>query len=125
MAESNDLSRTAVLLVDPYNDFLSEGGKLWPLVKPVATEVDLLDNLRTAITTARDAGVPVLFVPHRRWEESNYVGWDHPNPNQQGVNQQQTFARGSWGGEFHPDFQPPPEDVDHHRTLGTERVCQH
>ncbi len=111
MTETYDLSRTAVLLVDPYNDFLSEGGKLWPLVKPVATEVDLLDNLRTAITTARDAGVPVMFVPHRRWEESNYLGWDHPNPNQQSVNQQQTFARGSWGGQFHPDFQPQPDDV--------------
>ena len=37
---------TAVLLVDPYNDFLSEGGKLWPRAKPIAEEVDLLDNLR-------------------------------------------------------------------------------
>jgi hypothetical protein len=24
-----EASRTALLLVDPYNDFLSEGGKLW------------------------------------------------------------------------------------------------
>lgn len=106
-----DLSRTAVLLVDPYNDFLSDGGKLWPLLEPVATEVGLLDNLRTAITTARNAGVPVLFVPHRRWEATNYVGWDHPNPNQVGVNSQQIFARGSWGGEFHPDFQPQPGET--------------
>lgn len=30
MTGTYDLSRTAVLLVDPYNDFLSEGGKLWP-----------------------------------------------------------------------------------------------
>ena len=106
-----DRSRTAVLLVDPYNDFLSDGGKLWPLLESVATEVALLDNLRTAIAKARDAGVQVLFVPHRRWEEGNFGGWDHPNLNQQGVNQQQIFARGSWGGEFHPDFQPHPGDV--------------
>jgi nicotinamidase-related amidase len=26
-----DPKMTAVLLVDPYNDFLSEGGKLWPV----------------------------------------------------------------------------------------------
>lgn len=31
--------RTAYLLVDPYNDFLSEGGKAHSLVKPVADEV--------------------------------------------------------------------------------------
>ncbi|WP_326756370.1 hypothetical protein OH738_03470 [Streptomyces hirsutus] len=36
MAATYDLRRTAVLLVDPYNDFLSEGGKVcrawspWP-----------------------------------------------------------------------------------------------
>ena len=28
---SYPLERTGVLLVDPYNDFLSEGGKLWPI----------------------------------------------------------------------------------------------
>src|SRR5689334_11242861 len=38
--------RTAYLLVDPYNDFLSEGGKVNALLKPVADEVGLLDNLR-------------------------------------------------------------------------------
>jgi nicotinamidase-related amidase len=36
-----DRSTTAILLVDPYNDFLGEGGKLWPRVKAVAEEVQL------------------------------------------------------------------------------------
>jgi hypothetical protein len=27
-----DPTRTGLLFVDPYNDFLSEGGKLWPRV---------------------------------------------------------------------------------------------
>jgi hypothetical protein len=47
---------TAVLLVDPYNDFLSEGGKLWPRAKPIAEEVGLLDNLRAIMRAARRAG---------------------------------------------------------------------
>jgi nicotinamidase-related amidase len=105
------MNRTAVLLIDPYNDFLSDGGKLWPGVKPVADAVGLLENLRSALAAARAADLPVFFVPHRRWEATNYVGWDHLNPNQQGVNQQQTFARGTWGGQFHPDFQPQPGEV--------------
>jgi hypothetical protein len=45
MTPTYDPKTTAVLLVDPYNDFLSEGGKLWPLAKPIAEEVGLLDNL--------------------------------------------------------------------------------
>jgi hypothetical protein len=28
-----DPARSSLLFVDPYNDFLSEGGKLWPMVK--------------------------------------------------------------------------------------------
>ena len=38
--------RTGRLFVDPYNDFLSEGGKLWPLLKEIAAEEHLLDHLR-------------------------------------------------------------------------------
>jgi hypothetical protein len=34
-----EASSSAVLLVDPYNDFLAQGGKLWPRVKAVAEEV--------------------------------------------------------------------------------------
>ncbi|CAN5859287.1 cysteine hydrolase [soil metagenome] len=111
MSTPYDPRRTAMLLVDPYNDFLSDGGKMWPLLKGVATEVGLLDNLRIAIATARNADVSVLFVPHRRWEATNYEGWGHLNANQQGVNQQQIFAKGTWGGEFHPDLQPHPGDT--------------
>jgi hypothetical protein len=32
---------TALLFVDPYNDFLSEGGKVWQRIKPIAKEVGL------------------------------------------------------------------------------------
>ena len=33
-----DKGITALLLVDPYNDFISEGGKLWPRIKAVAVK---------------------------------------------------------------------------------------
>ena len=39
--------RTALLFVDPYNDFLSDGGKLWPLVEGVAREVGSTLGFRT------------------------------------------------------------------------------
>ncbi len=34
--------RTALLFIDPCNDFFSDGGKLWPFVEGVAREVGLL-----------------------------------------------------------------------------------
>ena len=77
-----DAPRTGLLLVDPYNDFLSEGGKLWPMMKDVTDEVSLLDHLRSILAAARAAGIRVFFVPHRRWEPGDYEDWDHPNPSQ-------------------------------------------
>ncbi len=103
--------RTGLLLVDPYNDFLSHGGKLFPLLEKVATEVKLLDNLRAAVGAARKAGIQVFIVPHRRWQPGDYKGWHHPNPTQRLVMERHTFAAGSWGGEWHPDFAPQDGDV--------------
>ncbi|MFF3559287.1 isochorismatase family cysteine hydrolase [Streptomyces sp. NPDC002574] len=111
MPESYDIRRTAVLLVDPFNDFIAEGGKVWPRLEPIAREVGLLDNLRSVVATARGTGVRVMFVPHRRWEPGDYDTWDHPSPSQRKIQKLHHFARGSWGGEFHPDFQPQAGEV--------------
>ncbi|MBB6186647.1 isochorismatase family cysteine hydrolase [Rhodanobacter sp. MP7CTX1] len=112
-------NRTAYLLVDPYNDFLSDGGKVYSFIKPIADEVGLLDNLRKLDRELRDHGVPVFFVPHRRWEPGDYEGWDHPNPNQVKVSQRHHFARGEWGGEWHPDFTPKAGDTIVHEHWGS------
>jgi len=112
MSESRyDVSRTGLLLVDPYNDFIAEGGKIWPMVKAVADDVGLLQNLRSVVAGARAAGVRIFFVPHRRWEPGDYEGWNHANPSQILLQQIQPFTRGSWGGEWHPDFVPQADDI--------------
>lgn len=103
--------RTALLFVDPYNDFLSEGGKLWPLAEAVAKEVGLLDNLRKITTAVRRAGLPIFIVPHHRAEVGDFEGWKHPTPYQLGAAKMQVFAAGTWGGEWHPDFAPQPGDT--------------
>jgi nicotinamidase-related amidase len=103
--------RTALLLVDPYNDFLSDGGKFWPMVKDVAEGVGLIANLTTVIAAVRDAGVRVVFVPHRRSEPGDYQTWDHANPYQLATSKLQPFAKGTWGGEWRPEFAPLPGDL--------------
>ena len=103
--------RTALLLVDPYNDFLSDGGKLYPMLRSVADEVELLANLRMTVAAARGPSSQVYYVPHRRWQPGDYANWDHPNPTQRLIQQRHTFAKGSWGGEWHPDFVPQESDI--------------
>ncbi|GGC97926.1 isochorismatase family cysteine hydrolase [Undibacterium terreum] len=103
--------RTGLLLVDPYNDFLSHGGKIFPMLEPIAKEVNLLDNLRTAVGSAREKGIQVFYVPHRRWQPGDYDNWKHPNPTQRLIQQRHSFAKGTWGGEWHPDFVPQQGDI--------------
>lgn len=105
---SYDAPTTAILLVDPYNDFLGEGGKLWPRVKAVAEEVQLLDHLREVVSAGRANGLKIIFVPHNRWEPGDYVSFDFPSLYQLGTAKAEVFAKGSWGGTFHDDFQPQP-----------------
>jgi nicotinamidase-related amidase len=106
-----DARSTALLFVDPYNDFLSDGGKVWPFVKDVAEEVGLLDNLRLINGAVRNAGIQVAYVPHRRWQPGDYQCWYHPSPSQRKIMDGHHFAKGEWGGEWHPDFAPQPGDI--------------
>lgn len=102
---------TALLFVDPYNDFLSEGGKLWPLVADVARSVGLHDNLRRVLAAVRSAGMQVVVVPHRRWQPHDLDGWSHPSPYMLGGQKLGIFAPDSWGGAWHPDFAPQAGDL--------------
>lgn len=106
-----DPKTTALLVVDPYNDFISEGGKIWPRVRGVAEQVGTLDHMRALVALARERGIRIFFVPHHRWEPGDYVAWDHATPYQLAGAGRQTFAKGTWGGTFHDDFQPQEGDV--------------
>jgi nicotinamidase-related amidase len=76
--------QTGLLFVDPYNDFLSKGGKLWPAVEAVATEVRLLEHLRIITDAVRIARIPIFIVPHHRSEPGDFADWNHPTPYQRG-----------------------------------------
>jgi nicotinamidase-related amidase len=102
---------TALLFVDPYNDFLSEGGLAWPRLKDVAEEVGLLANLRAIQAACRSADIRMFIVPHRQWEPGDYETWRHVNPTQQSIMKRHSFAKGTWGGEFREEFKPRDGDV--------------
>jgi nicotinamidase-related amidase len=102
---------TALLLIDPYNDFLSEGGKLFGLSQAVAQSVDLLVHMKQLVVAARAAGIPVFYVPHHRAKPSDFSLWKHASPYQLASHERQVFAEGTWGGEWHPDFVPQAGDI--------------
>jgi nicotinamidase-related amidase len=110
-ANTYSKDETALLIIDPYNDFLSEGGKLWPRVKEVAEGIGLLDHMRAVLAAARSQGFRVFIVPHHQTSPNDYRTWDHLSPTQRRVVERQTFAVGSWGAQWHPDFEPREDEL--------------
>ncbi|GMK44331.1 isochorismatase [Paenibacillus glycanilyticus] len=102
---------TGLLLVDPYNDFLADEGKLYPRTKEVSESVNAIPNLKATVSGARKAGIRIFYVPHHRSEPHDFDTWMHPTPYQLKAKEGQVFAKDSWGGEFHPDFQPQAGDI--------------
>jgi nicotinamidase-related amidase len=104
-------NQTALLFVDPYNDFLAEGGKLWKPVSSTANAAHLHQNLRAVTTAARKARLPVFIVPHHRFAPGDLDGWVHPTPYQSRSQQALVFQKGEWGGEWYPEFGPQAGDI--------------
>jgi nicotinamidase-related amidase len=111
MTATYSAERTGLLIVDPYNDFMSEGGKLFNAIKATADESGMFDNLRKIIPAARSAGIQVFIVPHHRSHDGDFDGWQHINMFQKAGLPTKAFEVGSWGGEFNPEFGPQPGDV--------------
>ncbi len=107
-----DPSHTVLLVIDPVNDFLSEGGAAWEMTKSTVTAHDVIGHVRQAIEAARAAGIAVLYGPMAYTEE------DYADGKMQcrcGINrlmfEQKMFLAGSWGADFHPDLKPAPGET--------------
>jgi len=102
---------TALLLIDPYNDFLSEGGKLWDRIKTVAEANDCILHMLQLLTAARRAGVRVVYAMHHRYRPGDYETWKYVAPVQKAAWSRRTFESGTWGGEFRAEFAPQTGDI--------------
>jgi nicotinamidase-related amidase len=65
--------RTALVLTDLQNDFLSPGGAVWGLLKDSMAANRTVENIEALLRAARNNGYPVFVSPHyyypsdRRW----------------------------------------------------------
>jgi nicotinamidase-related amidase len=106
-----DSATTGLIITDPYNEFISEGGRVWAMTKQVAEAVGMLDNMRQIASTARAAGIQVFYSQHRRWRPGEYEGWRQLTDGQARAAELRLFPADGWGGQWHPDFVPQPGDV--------------
>src|SRR6266700_620269 len=113
-----DKDITALLVIDPYNDFISEGGKVWDRLKAVAEANQCVPNMLRVLNAARKVGLRVFYALHHRYRPGDYETWKYIAPVQKAAWAHKTFEYNTWGGEIRPEFQPKPGDI-----VATEHWC--
>jgi len=59
-----DPERTALVITDPQNDFLSPDGVTWGVVGKSVTENNTVENIEALLKVAKETGMPVFVSPH-------------------------------------------------------------
>jgi ureidoacrylate peracid hydrolase len=102
---------TALLVIDPYNDFISEGGKVWGRLKAVAEANRCVPHMAQVLNAARHAGLRVFYALHHRYRPGDYETWKYIAPVQKAALSSKAFEYGTWGGEIRSEFEPQAGDI--------------
>ena len=105
-----DLKSTAILIIDPQNDFVSEGGAVWDLVGSEVQKYNVVEKLKQLRDTAKKVGIPVFYSPHI-YTENEYKTWNHLNFVDRVMFERKMFNKGTWGADWHPDLKPDENTI--------------
>ena len=106
-----DKEITALLVIDPYNDFISEGGKVWARLKTVAEANDCVPHMLQVLNAARKAEFRIFYALHHRYRPGDYENWKDIAPVQKAAWAHKTFEDGTWGGEIRSELAPQVGDI--------------
>lgn len=68
-----DIEHTAMVIIDPQNDFLSPAGVTWGVVGESVTENNTVENIDRLFRTAKEIGLTVFVSPHYYYPADH--GW--------------------------------------------------
>jgi nicotinamidase-related amidase len=102
---------TALLVIDPYNDFISDGGKLWNRLKTIAEANQCVPHMLQVLNAARKAGLRVFYALHHRYRPGDYETWKYIAPVQKAAWEHKAFEYGTWGGEMRSEFAPKSGEI--------------
>jgi nicotinamidase-related amidase len=107
-----DLSKTAMFVTDPQNDFLSEKSPVWGLVGPTVTKNKVVEKEKTLKALAKELGIPVFYSTHM-YTKKEVEQW--PTMPLNGIDkvmfEQKMFVQGTFGHDFHPELKPDSNTV--------------
>jgi nicotinamidase-related amidase len=106
-----EIDITGLVVIDPYNDFISAGGKVWDRIKGVAEGNQCIPHMVQVLEAARKAGIRIFYAMHRRYRPGDYETWKYIAPIQIRAWMSKVFEYGTWGGEFRREFEPQAGDI--------------
>jgi nicotinamidase-related amidase len=111
MALTYEKEITGLVVIDPYNDFISEGGKVWDRLKGIAEANQCIPHMLQVLNAARKADMRAFYALHRQYRPGDYESWKYVAPIQKAAWSRKTFEYGTWGGEIRLEFEPHAGDV--------------
>jgi len=103
-------TKSALILVDCQNDFLSEKGALYSAVVDSVTANDVIRNINRSIESARKQGIPIIFTSMCFSKDYSEMG-DNPYGILAAVKQAGAFVRDSWGSGIAEGINVSEEDT--------------
>ena len=98
--------KTALILIDVYNDFLHPKGKANADLADSLASSHTIEHIRQALETARSAKIPVYYSLHQQYHQGKYDGFEHWNPMLRSIQSSHAFEEGSWGAQIFAGLQP-------------------
>jgi ureidoacrylate peracid hydrolase len=111
MALTYEKEITGLVVIDPYNDFISEGGKVWGRLRGIAEANQCIPHMLHVLNAARKADIRAFYALHRQYRPGDYESWKYVAPIQKAAWSRKTFEYGTWGGEIRREFEPHEGDV--------------
>jgi nicotinamidase-related amidase len=109
---TTDLSKTAVLLIDPYNDFLHPEGKMYPRLAESIKHNDTITHIFELLTAARAHKIPIFYGLHQPFKAGNFYGWKHKMAVHSSQEENKVFEEGSFGGKIFEGMEPSLDNGD-------------
>lgn len=103
---------TAILFIDPYNDFLHSEGKINRAIADSMARTDTIKHMTDVLSFAREQKLPVFYCLHQQSHAHQLMGWQFPNKSQKTLHEKRVFEEGTWGAEIYKGMEPVPDNGD-------------
>ena len=106
----SDISKTALVLIDLLNEYLSPKGKIHPAIKDELERVHFVKNVSRLVRGARAANLLIVYVSHEL-SPTVFDKFEYIHPRFELGLERQVFWEGDYGSDFFEPLRPFEGDV--------------